>query len=76
MTNTKDPRPLEQASMVLRELEGVLKLACRVSPKSPMINLIRLYHQQLQEHFNNAEKIYTASIYECDVNNKPSIRNR
>jgi hypothetical protein len=75
MTNTKDPRPLEEASLALLELDRILNLVCRVSPNSPMINLIRLYHQQLQEHFNNAEQIFTASVYEY-ASNKPSIRNR
>ena len=64
MTNSKDPRPLEGASLALLKLEGVLNLVSRVSPDSPMIKLISWYLQQLKEDYNHAEKEFMYIVYE------------
>ena len=74
MTNLKAPnhaQALEKAYQAKQDLEKTLKLVCRVSPQSPIVNLIHLYLNQLEEHIKNAEKTFTASLENNQVSRTP-----
>jgi hypothetical protein len=71
MTNLKDPRPLEKAYQAMQDLGRALELVYRVSPQSPIVNLIHLYHNQLQEHIGKAEETFTASLESNQVSRTP-----